>query len=66
MLYSNNMTTFLSTLVDDGSISIDLEDSILVGAPEGDEFFVPGMGGVLLCHQGEVHPKQTRLLEVLN
>ena len=66
MLYSNNMTTFLSTLAKDESISIDLEDAILVGAPEGDEFHVPGMGGVLLCHQGEVHDKQTRLMEVLN
>tara|TARA_B100000575_G_C23083434_1_gene624284 strand:+ start:72 stop:1235 length:1164 start_codon:yes stop_codon:yes gene_type:complete len=66
MLYSNNMVTFLSTLVSQESISIDLDDSILVGAPEGDEFYVPGMGGVLLCHQGEIHPKQSRLLEVIN
>tara|TARA_B100000214_G_scaffold109184_1_gene77050 strand:+ start:1121 stop:2284 length:1164 start_codon:yes stop_codon:yes gene_type:complete len=66
MLYSNNMATFLSTLVSQESISIDLDDSILVGAPEGDEFYVPGMGGVLLCHQGEIHHKQSRLLEVIN
>ena len=66
MLYSNNMVTFLSTLVSQESICIDLDDSILVGAPEGDEFYVPGMGGVLLCHQGEIHQKQSRLLEVVN
>ena len=66
MLYSNNMVTFLSTLVSEESICIDLDDSILVGAPEGDEFYVPGMGGVLLCHQGEIHQKQSRLLEVVN
>jgi len=66
MLYSNNMVTFLSTLVSQESICIDLDDSILVGAPEGDEFYVPGMGGVLLCHQGEIHYKQSRLLEVVN
>ena len=66
MLYSNNMVTFLSTLVSEKSICIDLDDSILVGAPEGDEFYVPGMGGVLLCHQGEIHQKQSRLLEVVN
>ena len=65
MLYSNNMVTFLSTLVSQESIIIDLDDSILVGAPEGDEFYVPGMGGVLLCHQGEIHHKQSRLLEVV-
>ena len=66
MLYSNNMVTFLSTLVEQDSISIDVEDSILVGAPEGDEFYVPGMGGVLLCHQGEIHHKQSRLMEAVN
>ena len=65
MLYSNNMVTFLSTLVEQDSISIDLDDSILVGAPEGDEFYVPGMGGVLLCHQGEIHHKQSRLMDVV-
>ena len=65
MLYSNNMVTFLSTLVSQESIIIDLDDSILVGAPEGDEFYVPGMWGVLLCHQGEIHHKQSRLLEVV-
>ena len=65
MLYSNNMVTFLSTLVSQESISIDLDDAILVGAPEGDEFYVPGMGGVLLCHQGEIHHKQSRLMEVV-
>ena len=66
MLYSNNMVTFLSTLVHQESIFIDPDDSILVGAPEGDEFYVPGMGGVLLCHQGEIHHKQSRLSEVVN
>ena len=66
MLYSNNMTTFLSTLVDENQISLDLDDAILVGAPEGDDFYVSGMGGVLLCHDGEIHSKQTRLLEVVS
>ena len=65
MLFSNNMTTFLSTLVNDGELRIDMDDAILVGAPEGDDFYVAGMGGVLLCHDGEIHPKQTRLLEVV-
>ena len=65
MLFSNNMTNFLSTLVHDDSLRIDMDDSILVGAPEGDDFYVAGMGGVLLCHDGEIHPKQTRLSEVV-
>ena len=66
MLYSNNMTTFLSTLVDENQISLVLDDAILVGAPEGDDFYVSGMGGVLLCHDGEIHSKQTRLSEVVS
>jgi hypothetical protein len=37
-----------------------------VGAPEGDDFYVAGMGGVLLCHEGAIHPKQTRLSEVVS
>ena len=65
MLFSNNMTTFLSTLVDENSLRINMDDAILVGAPEGDDFYVAGMGGVLLCHDGEIHPKQTRLAEVV-
>ena len=65
MLFSNNMTTFLSTLVEDNAIRIDMDDAILVGAPEGDDFYVAGMGGVLLCHDGEIHSKQTRLSEVV-
>lgn len=66
MLFSNNITTFLATLVEDDTLSIDLEDAILVGSPEGDDFYVSGMGGVLLCHEGAIHPKQTRLAEVVS
>lgn len=61
MLYSNNLTTFITSLVDDGAIIISEEDDILVGAPEGSDFYVNGMGGVLICQNGEMHPKQTRL-----
>ena len=61
MLYSNNLTTFITSLVQDGEIVISEDDDILVGAPEGSDFFVNGMGGVLICKNGELHPKQTRL-----
>ena len=61
MLYSNNLTTFITSLVNDGAIAISEEDDILVGAPEGSDFYVNGMGGVLICQNGEMHPKQTRL-----
>ena len=65
MLYSNNLTTFMCSLVKDGEVALSEDDDILVGAPEGSDFHVPGMGGVLICKDGEVHPKQTRLLEVI-
>jgi len=65
MLYSNNLTTFITSLVKDGELMINDEDDILVGAPEGSDFYVNGMGGVLLCHEGALHPKQTRLGGVL-
>ena len=61
MLYSNNLTTFITSLVNEGAIVISEEDDILVGAPEGSDFYVNGMGGVLICQHGEMHPKQTRL-----
>tara|TARA_Y100000766_G_scaffold44537_1_gene34656 strand:- start:3781 stop:4941 length:1161 start_codon:yes stop_codon:yes gene_type:complete len=65
MLYSNNLTMFITSLVKDGEIQISDDDDILVGAPEGSDFYVNGMGGVLLCHDGALHPKQTRLGGVL-
>ncbi len=66
MLYSNNLTTFITSLVDkEHGFKISDDDDILVGAPEGSDFYVAGMGGVLLCKDGNLHPKQTRLGGVL-
>jgi NAD(P) transhydrogenase subunit alpha len=65
MLYSNNLTTFYTSLVKDGKVTLSDDDDILVGAPEGSDFFVKGMGGVLLTINGEVHSKQTRLMEMI-
>ncbi len=65
MLFSNNLTNFVSSLVKDGKLDLDMEDDILVGAPEGSDFHIPGMGGVLICSSGEIHPKQSRLAEVV-
>jgi len=65
MLYSNNLTNFVISLVKDGDLIIDLEDDILVGAPEGSDFYVSGMGGVLICTGGKIHEKQTRLTGVV-
>ena len=49
----------------ENGFQISEDDDILVGAPEGNDFHVPGMGGVLICKDGEIHPKQTRLGGVL-
>tara|TARA_B110000116_G_scaffold270404_1_gene288354 strand:- start:668 stop:1831 length:1164 start_codon:yes stop_codon:yes gene_type:complete len=65
MLYSNNLTTFVTSIVKDGELTLDLEDDILVGSPEGNDFHIPGMGGVLICTGGKMHEKQTRLEEVV-
>jgi NAD(P) transhydrogenase subunit alpha len=65
MLYSNNLTTFITSLVKEGELVISEDDDVLVGAPEGSDFYVNGMGGVLLCQDGALHPKQTRLGGVL-
>jgi len=67
MLYSNNLTTFFTSLVDkeSGNVVIGDDDDILVGAPEGSDFYVNGMGGVLICKEGAIHPKQTRLAGVV-
>ena len=62
MLYSNNLTTFITSLVDkEDGFTISEDDDILVGAPEGSDFHIAGMGGVLICKDGELHPKQSRL-----
>ena len=66
MLYSNNLTNFVTTLVKEGELTLDMDDDVLVGAPAGSEFHVPGMGGVLLCSDGAIHEKQSRLAGVVN
>lgn len=65
MLYSNNLTTFITSIMKDGKIVISEDDDVLVGAPEGSDFHVSGMGGVLICSEGQMHSKQTRLGGVL-
>ena len=65
MLYSNNMTTFFLSLVKEGEVVLSEEDDVLVGAPEGSDFHIGGMGGVLICKDGAIHPKQSRLAGVV-
>ena len=65
MLFSNNLTTFISSIVTEGELIISDDDDVLFGSPEGSDFHVPGMGGVLICKDGKIHDKQTRLGGVL-
>ena len=65
MLYSNNLTTFIISIMKEGEIVISEDDDVLVGAPEGSDFHISGMGGVLICSEGQMHSKQTRLGGVL-
>ena len=65
MLFSNNLTTFISSIVSEGELIISDDDDILFGSPEESDFYVPGMGGVLICKGGKIHDKQTRLGGVL-
>ena len=65
MLYSNNLTTFALSIIKDGSLMMGEDDDVIHGAPEGSEFHVKGMGGVLICSDGTIHPKQERLAGVI-
>ena len=65
MLFSNNLTTFISSIVIEGELIISDDDDVLFGSPENSDFHVPGMGGVLICKDGKIHEKQTRLGGVL-
>ena len=65
MLFSNNLTTFISSIIVEGELIISDDDDVLFGSPEDSDFHVPGMGGVLICKDGKIHDKQTRLGGVL-
>ena len=65
MLYSNNLTNFVTSIIEEGELVFSMDDDVLVGAPEGSDFHVSGMGGVLICSEGRIHEKQSRLEEVV-
>jgi len=65
MLFSNNITNFVISISGDDGLILDSDDDILVGPSEDSDFFVEGMGGVLICSSGELHKNQTRLGGIL-
>jgi len=65
LLYSNNIVAFISSIAREGLLHFDEDNDILFGPPKGSDFFVDGMGGVLVCSDGELNSNQTRLGEML-
>lgn len=65
-LFSNNVVQLITSLVKDKQLDLRDDDPILVGPLEGDPLYVPDMGGVLVCQNGNLHPHQARLAKVLS
>jgi NAD(P) transhydrogenase subunit alpha len=62
MLYSNNITNFVTVLVEEGKLVINLEEQVLTGDEGG---ISAGYGGILVAENGKIHGNHTRLKEVL-
>ena len=65
MLYSNKITNFVISISGDDGLIFDSDDDILFGPSKDSDFFVDGMGGVLICSSGEVQKNPTRLGGIL-
>ncbi len=58
MLYSNNLVNFVSVLVDEGKLVLNMDEQVLTG----DEGSVSaGFGGILISCDGKIHENQSRL-----
>ena len=62
MLYSNNVTNFVTVLVDNGKLVINQEEQVLTGDEGG---ISAGYGGILIAENGKIHANQTKLMEAL-
>ena len=58
MLFSNNVTNFVSVLVDEGNLVINQEEQVLTGDEGG---IGAGFGGILISSEGKIHSNHTRL-----
>ena len=52
MLYSNNVTNFVTVLVDEGKLTINQDEQVLTGDEGG---ISAGYGGILIAEDGKVH-----------
>ncbi len=62
MLYSNNVTTFVTVLVDDGKLAINQGEAVLTGDEGG---ISAGYGGILIAQNGKIHENHTKLMEAM-
>jgi len=62
MLYSNNVTNFVTVLVNEGKLVINQEEQVLTGDEGG---ISAGYGGILIAEDGKVHDNHTKLMEAM-
>ena len=62
MLYSNNVTNFVTVLVEDGKLGINQEEQVLTGDEGG---ISAGYGGILIAEGGKIHENHTKLMEAM-
>ena len=60
MLYSNNVTNFVSVLIDDNNLVINQDEQVLTGDEGG---ISAGYGGILIAEGGKIHENHTKLME---
>jgi|TARA_B110000438_G_scaffold170972_1_gene163356 NAD(P) transhydrogenase subunit alpha len=62
MLYSNNVSNFVTVLVDEGKLAINQEEQVLTGDEGG---ISAGYGGILIGENGKIHSNHTKLMEAM-
>jgi hypothetical protein len=62
MLYSNNVTNFVTVLVEEGNLTINQDEQVLTGDEGG---ISAGYGGILIAKGGEIHENHTKLMEAM-
>ena len=62
MLYSNNVTNFVTVLVNEGKLVINQEEQVLTGDEGG---ISAGYGGILIAEDGKIHDNHTKLMEAI-
>ena len=62
MLYSNNVTNFVTVLVDEGKLTINQDEQVLTGDEGG---ISAGYGGILIAEDGKIHGNHTKLMEAM-